>query len=118
MVEVQHLRPPAWATSAWDYVATSGQAKVFPGKSPAKPEALGKCFSFGFVWYKETYGTAAPHIRRAALGHSCRQWHGWVTKSDCDPNCLPGVEKSPGFARLLPQVPDSLGKVSGADPLL
>lgn len=70
-----HLGPPARAASAWDSVATSGQGKVFPGKSPAKPGALRRAFSCGFVRSTELHGAAAPHIRRAALGHSCGAWH-------------------------------------------
>lgn len=41
-----------------------------------------------------------------------------VTKSDCQPNCLWGMEKSPGFAKLFSQTPGSLGQVAGADQLL
>lgn len=41
-----------------------------------------------------------------------------VTKSDCNLNCLLGMEKSPGFAKLLSQAPGSLGQVARADQLL
>lgn len=41
-----------------------------------------------------------------------------VTESDHNSNCLQGMEKSPGFAKLLSQAPSSLGQVAGANQLL
>lgn len=71
MAELQHLGPLPWAASAGDSMATSGQGKVFPGKSPAQPGALGRVFSSIFAQSMELHGTAVPQVRRAALGHSC-----------------------------------------------
>lgn len=61
----------AWAASAQGSVTASDQGKLLPRKSPAKPGALGRVFSSGFVHFTELHGAAATHIRRAALGRSC-----------------------------------------------
>lgn len=109
---------PALGSLCWDSVATSGQGKVFSGKSPAQPKALGRVFSSTFAHSVELHSTAVPQVRRIVLGHSCAGWHMGVESPNLSVILTPWVKKSHSFTKLLPQAPGSLGQVARDDHLL
>lgn len=106
MAKMRHLGPLPWAASAEDSVATSGQGKVFSGKSPAQPGALGRGFFVRvfFLPLQTPWSCVAPLFHKLG-GQPWTQWWNMtygcpVTKSDCNPNCLSEEVTQHGHAAL------------------